>query len=99
MGPARKHDADWQVGPIPAGRFRHDALRADRAYHRRDGQERESADQPRSNAVQAVASRGETGPANSHGAGSSTHEPTAGGPQSGTENFLRHTGRYATADD
>ena len=64
----------------------------------RDRQKRKSADQSRSDVVQAVASPSNDGPAQSHASRSSPPERTAGCPQPGAKNLLRHPGRHPTAD-
>ena len=99
VGPAGQHDADRQMGSLPAGRIRHDALRADRVHHGPDRQERESADQPRPDAVQAIASPRDDGPAQSHAARGGAPELAAVGPQPRAEDLLRHAGRHPAADD
>ena len=51
-----------RLGPVPARHVPHDVVRADRLRYRPDGQEREGAAQPRTDAIQASpASRGNAG--------------------------------------
>ena len=82
-----EHDAHGKVGPLPARRVRHDALRADRVHHRPDRQEREGAAEPRPDAVQAVAGARLDRPAQPHAARRGATEPAAAGPAIASRRF------------